>query len=225
MRLIEIWDYNKCFGFNVYIGSLFAVGFTRLTAILISYFDSDNSGVGFYSLALTICMPLSLIPNTIATTHYKEFSLSERIPHKLLLITLGLSLASLLTLWLIIGPFVYFFYGQEYAGVIALNFIVSFGVTAHGLSDFFNRYLGANGQGRALRNSSFVVGVSMLSLSLLLIPKLGEYGAAYATLFTGCTYLCVIVWYYIKFVNREKEVQMDKTLQEVQVPLGCIKEV
>jgi len=32
---------------------------------------------------------------------------------------------------------------------------MSFGVAAHGFADFFNRYLGANGQGKFLRNSAF----------------------------------------------------------------------
>ena len=34
-RLNEIWNYNKTFGFNVYLGSLFAVGFAQFTQILI----------------------------------------------------------------------------------------------------------------------------------------------------------------------------------------------
>jgi O-antigen/teichoic acid export membrane protein len=207
-HLIEIWNYNKSFGLNVYVGSLCAVGFMQLTGIIISYFGKDNSGVGYYTLALTISMPLSLIPNTIATTHYKEFSVSERIPKKLFLITLGLSLGALVCLWALVAPFVHFFYGKEFEPVIMLNFIVSFGVIAHGLSDFFNRFLGANGQGKALRNSSFLVGGSMLLFSFLLIPRWGEYGAAYAKLIAGFVYLCVIVWHYIKYVNREKAIQV-----------------
>lgn len=184
-RLNEIWNYNKTFGFNVYLGSLFAVGFAQFTQILISYFGVDNSGVGFYSLAITFTLPLSLIPNTIATTHYKDFSTLRSIPKKVFIITLGLSFFALIALWLIVPPFVNYFYGKEFYAVIALNFIVSFGVIAHGFGDFFNRYLGANGQGKALRNASFYVGGSMMLFNLLFIPKWGETGAAYAKLITG----------------------------------------
>lgn len=201
LRLTEIWQYNKAFGLNVYVGSLFALGFLQLTGILISYFGIDNSGVGFYSLALTFCMPLSLIPNTIATTHYKDFALSKRIPKKLFTITLGMSLAALVFVWMVAGPFVTFFYGTEFAPVIALNFVVSFGVVAHGMADFFNRFLGANGQGKALRNCSFLVGGSTLTLSLLLVPRWGEYGAAYARVISGVVYLFSVIWYYKRFVN------------------------
>ncbi|BFN37905.1 oligosaccharide flippase family protein [Fidelibacter multiformis] len=204
-RFIEIWNYNKSFGLNVYLGSLFALGFSYFSEILISYFGADNSGVGFYSLALTFTMPLTFIPNTIATTHYKDFSKNKIVSKKLLLITLGLSLASLFGLWIIVPPFINFIYGEDFSTVIPLNFIVSFGVIAYGFGDFFNRFLGANGKGKALRNSAFFVGGSLMLSSFLLIPKYGEYGAAYAKLFAGFTYLSVIIFYYLKFKKSTSE--------------------
>ena len=81
---------------------------------------------------------------------------------------------------------------------------MSFGVAAHGFADFFNRYLGANGQGKVLRNSAFFVGTSTLVFSLLLIPKLGEFGAAYTKLISGFVYLVVIMWHYFKFIKKTK---------------------
>lgn len=203
-RLKEIWRYNKSFGFNVYLGSLFAVGFAQFTQILISYFGIDNSGVGFYALALTFTMPLSFIPNTIATTHYKDFSNSKVVPKKLLFITLGLSLTALIGLWIIIPPFIRIFYGIEFKSVILLNFIVSIGVIAHGFGDFFNRFLGANGQGKVLRNSSFFVGGSMMLLNLMFIPRWSEQGAAYAKLITGFVYLFIIILYYSRFIKKTR---------------------
>lgn len=201
-RFNEIWNYNKTFGLNVYVGSLFAVGFSQLTEILISYFGADNSGVGFYSLAITFTMPLTFIPNTIATTHYKDFSTSGKIPKKLLIITLVLSISALIGLWVLVPPFVKYFYGQEFDSVVLLNFIVSIGVIAHGFGDFYNRYLGANGQGKALRNSSFIVGGSMMMFNLMFIPKWGETGAAYARLITGFVYLIIIIYYYYRYIKK-----------------------
>ncbi|MEA4936929.1 MAG: oligosaccharide flippase family protein [Paludibacter sp.] len=201
IRFNEIWNYNRSFGFNVYVGSLFAVGFSQLTEVLISYFGVNNSGVGFYSLAITFTMPLTFIPNTIATTHYKGFSTSDKISGKLLLITIVLSVSALVCLWLLVPPFVKYFYGHEFNSVVTLNFIVSIGVIAHGFGDFYNRYLGANGQGKALRNSSFFVGGSMMLFNLLFIPKWGETGAAYARLITGFIYLVIIMKYYLQYIK------------------------
>lgn len=203
LRFKEIWEYNKSFGLNVYLGSVFAVGLSQLTEILISYFGIDNSGVGYYSLAITLTLPLSLIPNTIATTHYKDFSTSNKVPSKLLLLTILLSVMSLIILWLLVPPFVNYLYGKEFESVIMLNFIVSFGVIAHGFGDFFNRYLGANGQGKALRNSAIIVGGSTMVMNLLLIPKWAENGAAYSKLVSGFVYLILILIYYVKFINNK----------------------
>jgi O-antigen/teichoic acid export membrane protein len=201
-RIREIWIHLREFGFNVYIGSVIAIGLIHLTGILISYFGIDNSGVGFYSLALTLTLPLSFIPNTIATTHYKDFSLSNKVPGKLVLITLGLSVFALFMLWIIVGPFINYFYGKEFIKVIELTYIVSIGVVAHGLADFFNRFLGANGQGKALRNSAIIVGICFLALNLILIPKLNEKGAAYSKMIGGFIYLANIIVYYIKFTRK-----------------------
>lgn len=199
IRLIEIWRFNKSFGLNMYIGTIFSLGFAGLTEILISYFGINNSGVGFYSLALTFAMPLTYIPNTIATTHYKDFCTSKKIPKKLFLITLSLSIVSLLGLWVIIGPFIHNFYGSEFENVIQLNFIVSIGVILHGFADFFNSFLSANGQGKKLRNSLIIYGISILIFNLILIPKLGASGAAYSKLITSIIYLIIIVKNYTKY--------------------------
>lgn len=200
-RAQEIIHYNKIYGFNVYIGSLFAVGFSQLTGILISYFASDNSGVGYYSLAVTIAAPLAFIPNVIATTHYKDFSTSDRVSKKLLKITLAISLTALLCAILLVGPFVRIFYGPEFAPVIKLTYIVSVGILLNGLGDFFNRFLGSHGEGRALRNSAFIVGLSVLMLNLILIPSYGELGAALTTFFSGLIYFVCMYLYYRRLVS------------------------
>jgi O-antigen/teichoic acid export membrane protein len=204
-RIKEIWGFNKSFGFNVYLGSLFSNVFAQLAGILISYFGINNSGVGFYSLALTLVAPLSLIPNVIATTHYKEFSNMDKAPRKVLILIMSISVAALIALWLIIPPFIHYFYKKEFAVVINLSYIVSVGVILYGLSDFFNRFLGAHGDGKALRNSSIIVGIVILIGNIILIPKWHEYGAAFTYLLAGIVYFMSITWYYRKIVKRNQE--------------------
>ena len=199
LRLKEIWNYNKSFGFHVYIGSVFAVGFAQLTGILISYFGIDNSGVGFYALALTIAAPLSFIPNTIATTHYKDFSKLNSVPKKVLFLNLGITIITLFLSWILISPFIKYFYDIEFESVINLFYIVSIGIVLHGFADFYNRFLGAHGQGKILRNSSFIVGGSLLVFNIVLIPLWGEVGAAITKGVTGLIYFVTIIYYYKKF--------------------------
>lgn len=202
-RIDEILMQNKSFGWDVYVGSLFAVGFSQLTNLIISYYSTDNKGVGFYSLALVFTAPLAVIPNTIATTHYKDFANSSCISKKLITITASLSISSLILLWLALPLFIRKFYGEDFEDVIKISLIISIGMLAHGISDFFNRFLGANGQGKALRNSSFVVGGSIAALNMALIPWLAEVGAAYARLINGFIYLLVIYYYYHNYTKHK----------------------
>jgi O-antigen/teichoic acid export membrane protein len=203
IRLIEIWGYNKSFGFNMYLGTIFSLGLAALTEVLISYFGINNSGVGFYSLALTFAMPIAYIPNTISTTHFKDFSTNEKIPKKLLLITLSLSSALLLILWLFLGPVVHIFYGIEFKSVVRLSYIVSIGVLIHGMGDLFNSFLSANGQGRSLRNCLIIYGLMILTCNVILIPKFGATGAAYSNLLSSIVYLLSIWIIYVNFKKRD----------------------
>jgi O-antigen/teichoic acid export membrane protein len=205
IRIQEIWFYNKTYGFNVYSGTVFNVALSALSGLLISYFGINNAGVGYYALALTIAEPLSFIPNVIATTHYKDFSTRRSIAKKLIWITIGVSGSALILCWLLVGPFIRIFYGNEFLPVIQLTLIVSVGVLIHGFADFFNRFLGSHGQGKALRNSAIVVGIVILICNFTLIPYFGETGAAYTRIISGITYILSMLWFYNRLVRRLKK--------------------
>ncbi len=206
-RIREIFHFNKTFGLNVYTGSLFTVSFGQLTGVLISYFGQDNSGVGYYALALTIATPLGFIPNVISTTHYKDFSTSTKIPKRLFLITIALSFSAVIMIFVLVDPFIKFFYGSDFIPVITLTYIASIGLIFHGLADFVNRFLGSHGEGKALRNSSFIVGTCLMIFNITLIPKFGETGAAYTRILSGLIYFISMLWFYRRLVNKLQEKQ------------------
>ena len=168
-RLKDVYDMSKSYSFNVYIGDLFSTAFTSLMPLLISWFSLTNMGVGFYSLATVFSSPLSMVPTVIATSHYSSFVNYKQIPRKIVLVTVGTSLLALIGLWIIIGPFINWFYTEEYQPVILLTIVTSVGTLLYGFSDFLSRYLSAKGDGVALRNSSFIVGFTALVSSLIMI--------------------------------------------------------
>lgn len=202
----KIFYYNKTFGFNVYVGSLFAVGLGYLAEIIISYFGANNADVGFYSLAITLSQPLAFIPSTIATTHYKSFATSCAIPRKLLIITLLFSGISVIALWVLIPPFVKCFYGSDFIPVIRINFFVCIAVFLHGIADFYNRFIQAKGFGILLRNASIIVGLATLISNLVLIPYFGANGAAYSKIINGTVYLGIIYYYYSKIISTNAKI-------------------
>jgi O-antigen/teichoic acid export membrane protein len=200
-RIVEIWNHNKTYGFNVYIGTLFNVALASLSGLLIGYFGINNAGVGYFSLALTISEPLNFIPNVIATTHYKDFSSKKKIEKKLTVITVAASCLTLLLCWILVGPFIRIFYGPEFRPVIFLTIIASSGIILNGLADYFNRFLGAHGRGKALRNSAIIVGFVLLICNFTLIPLFDAKGAAYTRVLSGLVYFLNMVWYYRKLVK------------------------
>ena len=178
---------------------------SSLSGLLISYFGVNNSGVGYYALAITISEPLTFIPNVIATTHYKDFSTTASIPRRLLLITIGISVGALVLCWLLVGPFIRIFY-PEFRTVITLTYIVSMGVILNGFGDFYNRFLGAHGEGKSLRNSAVIVGIVLLICNFTLIPHFGETGAAYTRAISGLIYILSMIWFYRRLAFRLKPI-------------------
>lgn len=200
-RLSEIWSFNKVFGLHVYFGSLFSLGVAQSTSVLISYFSHDNSGVGFYALALSFASPLMMIPNTLSTIYYKDFITFSKIPKKILVYTAASTIIVFLIISGILPFFVIRFYGPTFKEVISLFLIVGVGSILYGLGDFYNRYLGAHGRGKELRNSAFIVGAILILLNYLLVPDFKEFGAAYAYVGGGLTYLLCMSFFYLKFTK------------------------
>ena len=201
-NLSIIWKENKTYGYHVYIGVLTAVGSGHLAGLLIAYYV-DNTNVGFYSLALTVTMPLTLLPNAVSTTYFKDFANIDSIPRKVTIITGILSICSLLFFILVIDKVIIFAYSAEYSAVVPIAYLVSIGSVVHGFGDFFNRFLGANGQGKAMRNGSIIVGISNLVGYFILIPYLGVMGAAIAKVITSFVYLIVRYYPYQRIVKKK----------------------
>ena len=196
-RFKEIKEANMKFGFNIYIGSVFAVGASSLSGILIGYFGVNIIEVGYYFIALQLSAPLSLIPNVLATASFKKFATSKSIDRKLLIIMYSISIVSLIVIFIIAGPVVLKIHGAEYIESVNLLYLLAIGSVLYGIADFYNRFLLANGKGTELRNVSFFVGGILIISNIVLIKSYGAAGASIATIISGLSYLIFII-YYIK---------------------------
>lgn len=204
-RFKDIIRLDKEFGIQVYFGNLFSTAFTALMPIFLSAFGEDNAGVGYYSLSLMLSQPLSFIPIVVATSHYQKFAEYKSIPRKLITTTFLISLFAMLCLWVLVTPFINIFYTAEFSPVIYLTIISSIGTLLYGFSDFFSRYLMSQGKGKALRNSSFIVGFTTLVLSVVLIPWIHETGASIVHVGAGLIYFIIILHYYIKCIKENSK--------------------
>ncbi len=197
-RLHELLRLHRSYGIHLYAGSLVSLGSVALTGVLISYFSDDNSGVGFFMLAIAISRPLALVPGALADTWFKDFASQKRISPQLLGLTLLLSLFGLLALFVLAGPFVRLAYSEEFLPVIRLAYLAGMGMCIYGMAGFFNRFLEAHGRGKAVRNTLIATGLGLLAANLLLIPPHGATGAALAMILSSTLYLGGMAWAYFR---------------------------
>lgn len=202
-----IWQQNKTYGSQVYIGVLAGVASARLGGLSIGYFI-DNTNVGYFSLALTVTMPLRMIPNAVGTTFFKDFANRNSIPKKATAFTLILSISALFFFVMLIKKVILLLYSSEYIAVVPLAYIVSIGSIFHGIGDYINRFLGAHGKGKELRNGAFAVGISNILGYTVLVYILGTKGAAITKMISGLIYCYMMYFFYMKY--RKLQIDLKK---------------
>ena len=204
-NLRPIWeqlkDENRRYGIQLYIGYLVMVSTNYLAGISIGYFNEDNSEVGFYTLALTVTAPLAALPSIIGTTYFKKFATQSRIPRKVIITTVAMTMATCVLFVLLIHPVVRWLYTDRYAVVGTYASILSVGFCIHGLGDMFNRYLCSHGQGVSVRNASIANGIFKILGFTVLVALFNTGGAIATTLACDVVYFACLIYYYVRFTK------------------------
>lgn len=195
---------NKSYGFNVYLGSLAGVSTSYIAGITLGHFCDNNANVGFYTLALTLSNPLAMLPSIIGTTYFKRFAVQDRIEKKILLGSILITILSLLIFVIFIGIIVDFLYDEKYSMVSSYAIWLGMATAIHGLGDMFNRFLGAHGKGRELRNAAISCGAIIAIGSIVLVYFYQINGAIVTKILGSAAYLGVLVYYYTKFTARNE---------------------
>jgi len=192
---------NRTYGLQVYYGSLANVSVQYIAGITLGMFATNNTNVGFYSLALTVTGPLAMLPSIVGTTYFKSFAHENCISRKVLTSTFLISTASLVGFVVLIYPIVNILYDERYADVALFACVLSIGFTFHGLGDVFNRFLGAHGQGTYLRNGAFLSGAIALLGYTFGVYYLGIWGAVITKITSSLAYFFSMVAYYVCFTK------------------------
>ncbi len=192
---------NKKYGFQVYIGSVVGVSLSYLAGITLGWFNSDNTLVGFYTLALTISSPLSMLPSIVGTTYYRQFASENFINKKVYSVTILISIVSLIAFILLINPIVRLIYPADYSQVGNYSALLAIGMTFHGIGDMYNRFLAAHGQGKSLRNGAFITGGILIIGNIVLVYFFGIYGAIVTKILSSFGYFVAMHYFYGKFTR------------------------
>lgn len=192
---------NKNNGRPVYFGSLAGVATTHIAGLSISYF-LDNTQVGFYMLALTICGPLLVIPSVLGTTFFKKFVDLKKIPSKVFLFSLLITLIALIFFYSLIDVIIVYFYTEEFLPVASISKYLIIGFIFHGIGDLINRFLGAKGKGKLLRNAAIFVGIVNVLGYTILIKNFNINGAVFTKILASGLYLIIMMKYYNNFIRK-----------------------
>lgn len=197
----ELNEENRHYGLLLYYGSLAMVATNYLAGVTLSFFNSDNSEVGFYTLALTLTQPLAYLPAIVGTAYFKKFATQSRIPTNVMHTTLMLTLASCICFVALIHPLVNYFYHIEYHNVATYASWLSVGFCIHGIGDMINRYLGSHGQGRPILLSSVICGFVKVFGFIFIVWLWGINGALLTCVVSSTAYTLALTYYYRKFVR------------------------
>lgn len=201
--ILDLHKENKQYGFHVYTGSVAAISLSYLAGITLGIFNEDNTLVGFYTLALTITTPLSMLPSIVGTVFFKHFASENKIDRQVLIITLFLSVITLIAFVILIHPLVDILYDETYSSVAGIASFLAIGMTFHGLGDMFNRFLGAHGNGKWLRNGAVLCGFVMAAGNVVLVYFWGINGAVLTKILSSAIYTFSMVYYYYRFKRQE----------------------
>lgn len=188
---------NRTYGRHLYLGSLAMVATNYLAGVTLGIFNDDNVNVGYYSLALTLTTPLSYLPSIIGTAYYKQFVNEPRIPAKVFKSTLLVTLVSCLCFVIFIRFVVRFFFSESYAMVGVYASYMAIGFSIHGLGDMINHFMSSHGEGRAIRNCSYICGVFKVLGFILFVWLWNIEGALLTTVLSSCIY-CVLLFFSYK---------------------------
>lgn len=191
----RILEKNATLGWHVYVATLTTTLTMNLGVLMLGYLRDANE-VAIFALALTITMPLALIPNAIGTSYFKEFSTAKEIPPNVLVGAVGLALGALVAFLLVVKPLVSILFTDRFFGAVWPAMICAVASVVHGMGDVYNRFLLAHGETRKLRvNANVIAAVSVTGYTTLVYLH-GAMGAAVTKLLIAVTYLGMMDLYY-----------------------------
>lgn len=202
IQIAKLLHENKFNGRPIYYGSLAGVATTHIAGLSISYF-MDNTQVGFFMLAMTICTPLLVIPSVIGTIFFKQFVNMKAIPKKVYAFSIASTAFALIVFYSLIEYVVVTFYTEDYLPVSDISKYIIIGFIFHGFGDLLNRFLGAKGKGKWLRNAAFLVGIVNVVGYTILIKYFNINGAILTKILASGLYLVLMIHYYLTYKKKQ----------------------
>ncbi len=183
VRIRHIMKETREYGIHIYSGTIVDNLTTGSDKLVISYVLGATS-VGYYSVAQTIVLPISMLARAIGTSIFKKFATLERIPRNIFIANsiwiLGLAGVVLIgNQWIIRTVF-----SEKYNTVRDIIPVLVCGMIFNGWNQIYHSYFSARRLGKYMRNISITTSTLNVVADITLIPLMGLMGAALADLMT-----------------------------------------
>lgn len=200
----DIFPFYK-FSFVGFLGMLVNFLNYRLDIWFVSYFKGTIQ-LGLYALAVNfsqLIMMISKIISSVMMPYLSEddikqrrniFQLYSRV--NFFVISIGVAILYFVGNFLLV-----FLYGQDFYGSIAPFKILIISMIFTGTSQLFSSYISASGRNDLCLYTNITGLVFTVVLDIVLIPKYGIIGSAYATFFS---YLSIFLVYFAILIIKDK---------------------
>jgi len=199
------------FSIPVWVSHASYILYTTIAVLFLEHF-TDNATVGVFSLATTLSIALSFIPNGLATFLMPKVAGEPDKRHKVLLFNAlglaGLSSVVLLSAYYFLAPWlVEWMFGSEYLVFPEIYLLMAIVATLIGIHSIITSVYVGKGRAHEETKSRLVALAATFAGCWLLIPSYGLAGAAWATMLGVISGL--IVYGYIYLRDRFHHVRID----------------
>lgn len=192
---------QKTVGFPIYKGALISVGAAELVLVLGGAYVGKLD-YGSFALAISLAAPVATLPSAIAMVQFRRFGIEGRLRRKVLystvLYSFTVGFVTVCVGWLVF-PILFpiqFTDAKIFFPVLAIGFLF------HGLADYINQFLQAQGMGNGIKLGSYIVGATNIVVAISTIPFLGIWGLV-ATKVAGSVFYAIVMFVLMRRRNRE----------------------
>ncbi len=193
------------YGLKAYFGNIAQFLNYRLDIFLVSAFLSPVD-VGYYSVSVGIAEKIWMLPGAVSTILFPrvsnvDSSTANDLTPKVVRTTFFVVIVFSIFLFIFAKPIIKILYGKDYLPSILPLLMLLPGIVALSVSKTLTADLAGRGMPQFGAYSSFVSLVLNLPINLVLIPKWGISGAAFAS---SVAYICatiVVIYYFLRKSN------------------------
>ena len=179
----------------------------RLDIWMVSYYDGEEQ-LGYYSLAVNVAQFMLLFSRTMAVVMFPYLSQGRDTERRNMFVIFSKInfTVSILFLILLLGlgsPLISTLYGIEFASSVTPFYILLFAMIFTCISQIQTTFFGANNMNLHCLKSNIVALVATVVFNLLLIPRYGIAGAAYATLISYFVNFTFLYFVQVRFIEKK----------------------